>query len=120
MVQALGGIAAHAEVEDALAQRVAHDNPKNYQLWNHRRRCALARGPEHAEQVRLFGTTALPPALWSLWQGPCVCLPACQRASQPEGEGIIASWEFHACQTPRLLGAELCFGTKASWLLRES
>jgi hypothetical protein len=44
----------HAKAEDALARRVAHENPKNYQLWNHRRRCALALGPEHAEEVRLL------------------------------------------------------------------
>lgn len=48
-------------------QAVATANPKNYQLWNHRRRLALALGPEHeeAEQVRR-------PAGWVLML-PCCC-----------------------------------------------
>lgn len=30
---------------------VAADNPKNYQLWNYRKRLALHRGPESAQEV---------------------------------------------------------------------
>ena len=34
-----------------LMQQIAADNPKNYQLWNFRRRFALHRGPAHAQEV---------------------------------------------------------------------
>ena len=39
----------------ALTRRVATASPKNYQLWNHRRRLALARGVQHGEEVRRRG-----------------------------------------------------------------
>lgn len=63
-------MAERAAEEDALARRVAHDNPKNYQLWNHRRRCALALGPGHAEKARQGGDG---------WGGrlACVALQRC-------------------------------------------
>lgn len=38
--QALGGVAARADEERALQRSVATANPKNYQLWNYRRRLA--------------------------------------------------------------------------------
>lgn len=52
--QALGGPAAHAAGEKALTRSVATANPKNYQLWNYRRRLALAlgAGPAQVEEVR--------------------------------------------------------------------
>jgi hypothetical protein len=31
---------------------LAAASPKNYQLWNHRRRLAFARGPAHAAEAR--------------------------------------------------------------------
>ena len=52
-VQALGGVEAHAAGERQLMRSVATANPKNYQLWNHRRRVALALGPGQAEEVGL-------------------------------------------------------------------
>ena len=36
-----------------LMRQIAADNPKNYQLWNFRRRFALQRGLTHALQVCL-------------------------------------------------------------------
>ncbi|KAG1679478.1 hypothetical protein FOA52_011077 [Chlamydomonas sp. UWO 241] len=41
-VEALG---ADLESEEAMTDRVLHDNAKNYQLWNYRRKVALKRGP---------------------------------------------------------------------------
>jgi protein farnesyltransferase/geranylgeranyltransferase type-1 subunit alpha len=49
-LQHLGG-AASPELtaeEERFMRRVATDNPKNYQLWNHRRRWALAAAPDSA------------------------------------------------------------------------
>lgn len=51
-VEALGGIAQHAQQEADLMRRVATDNPKNYQLWNYRRKYALALGEEQGSVVR--------------------------------------------------------------------
>jgi protein farnesyltransferase/geranylgeranyltransferase type-1 subunit alpha len=42
------------EKEEALMMQVAADNPKNYQLWNHRRRFAMLRGSEHAQSELKF------------------------------------------------------------------
>ena len=39
---------------DCLCRRVAEDSIKNYQLWNHRRKIALALGPEAAAQELQF------------------------------------------------------------------
>lgn len=58
-IQALGGITKHVRIEEELMQRVVHDNPKNYQLWNHRRRFALARGIQHAEEELEFAAESL-------------------------------------------------------------
>lgn len=33
---------------------MARRSPKNYQLWNHRRRVAFKRGAEYAQQVAAF------------------------------------------------------------------
>jgi len=46
-----------AEVE--LMRRVATDNPKNYQLWNHRRKFALHRGGDHAGHEMEFSAACL-------------------------------------------------------------
>ena len=42
-----------AWIEDELdyLSRIAVDNAKNYQLWNHRRRLAFYRGPAHGLEV---------------------------------------------------------------------
>ena len=37
--------------EEALLAEVAADNPKNYQLWNYRKRLALQKGPACAQEV---------------------------------------------------------------------
>lgn len=50
-VQALGGVRARINQEKRLMRQVATDNPKNYQLWNYRRKFALALGPEQAAEV---------------------------------------------------------------------
>lgn len=50
--QALGGVAAHAAREFELTAEIAELDAKNYQLWNYRRRLALALGAAaHAERV---------------------------------------------------------------------
>ncbi|KAL4517688.1 hypothetical protein Ndes2526A_g02072 [Nannochloris sp. 'desiccata'] len=46
-----------AELE--LMRRVATDNPKNYQLWNHRRKFALHRGGGHAGDEMEFSAACL-------------------------------------------------------------
>jgi protein farnesyltransferase/geranylgeranyltransferase type-1 subunit alpha len=46
-----------AEIE--LMRRVATDNPKNYQLWNHRRKFALYRGGDHAGHEMEFAAACL-------------------------------------------------------------
>lgn len=58
-IQALGGVAAHAQQEKALTRSVATSNPKNYQLWNHRRRLALALGAAQAEEEVAFSAACL-------------------------------------------------------------
>jgi protein farnesyltransferase/geranylgeranyltransferase type-1 subunit alpha len=50
---------AGAAAEAALMRRVATENPKNYQLWNHRRRWALARGAERALDELEFTSACL-------------------------------------------------------------
>lgn len=60
--QALGGVPAHAAAEKALMRSVATANPKNYQLWNFRRRLALALGGAAAAEEVGGGRAAL--ALW--------------------------------------------------------
>ena len=42
-----------------LAHAAPQDNAKNYQLWNHRRKCALRAGPAVAERELDFATQAL-------------------------------------------------------------
>lgn len=42
-----------------LMQQIAADNPKNYQLWNFRRRFALHRGPAHAQEEMGFAADCL-------------------------------------------------------------
>lgn len=37
-----------------LCRRIAEDSIKNYQLWNHRRKIALALGPAAAEAELQF------------------------------------------------------------------
>lgn len=46
----------HPLCADAVhsCRRVAEDSIKNYQLWNHRRKLALALGPETVEQELKF------------------------------------------------------------------
>ncbi|KAL4422871.1 hypothetical protein ABPG75_009068 [Micractinium tetrahymenae] len=58
-IEALGGVAARGEQEKALTRSVATANPKNYQLWNHRRRLALALGPGQAEEEMAFSAACL-------------------------------------------------------------
>lgn len=53
-LEALGEVEERREEEAALMQRVAKANPKNYQLWNYRRRFALAFGPAHAAAEHQF------------------------------------------------------------------
>ena len=46
----------HPEVlarEEGLLAEVAADSPKNYQLWNYRKRLALHRGPACAQEASL-------------------------------------------------------------------
>jgi protein farnesyltransferase/geranylgeranyltransferase type-1 subunit alpha len=45
--------------ETELMRRVATDNPKNYQLWNHRRKFGLYRGGEHAGHEMQFSAACL-------------------------------------------------------------
>ena len=49
------GVAAEIE----LLRRVATDNPKNYQLWNHRRKFGVHRGAEHAGHEMEFSAACL-------------------------------------------------------------
>ena len=49
------GVAAEA----GLLRRVATDNAKNYQLWNHRRKFALLRGAQHAGDDLEFSAACL-------------------------------------------------------------
>jgi protein farnesyltransferase/geranylgeranyltransferase type-1 subunit alpha len=49
------GVAAEVE----MMRRVATDNPKNYQLWNHRRKFALHRGGDHAGGEMDFSAACL-------------------------------------------------------------
>ncbi|KAK9833119.1 hypothetical protein WJX74_007924 [Apatococcus lobatus] len=42
-----------------LMQEIAADNPKNYQLWNFRRRFALHRGPANAQEEMDFAADCL-------------------------------------------------------------
>lgn len=66
-VQALGGIGegaspggeARTAVEVALMRRVAAESSKNYQLWNYRRKFALARGPAHWQEESEFSKACL-------------------------------------------------------------
>jgi protein farnesyltransferase/geranylgeranyltransferase type-1 subunit alpha len=61
-LEALGGVAADLALdaeEAALMRRVATDNPKNYQLWNHRRKYAMAKGAEHAATELEFAAQCL-------------------------------------------------------------
>lgn len=61
--QALGGVAAHAAREFELTAEIAELDAKNYQLWNYRRRLALALGAAaHAERVGAVARGCLP---WS-------------------------------------------------------
>lgn len=39
------------EKEAEFLEQMLMHNPKNYQLWNYRRRFAFHRGPEHASEV---------------------------------------------------------------------
>ena len=45
--------------ESSLMRRVATDNPKNYQLWNHRRKFALHRGALHVRDEMEFSAACL-------------------------------------------------------------
>lgn len=69
---------------------MATANPKNYQLWNHRRRLALALGPAQAEEVRAstcgaewLAGCAVPqrsPPARSLPKGAAHCaIPVCEQ-----------------------------------------
>lgn len=49
------GVAAETE----LMRRVATDNAKNYQLWNHRRKFAILRGAQHVGDDLQFSTACL-------------------------------------------------------------
>ena len=53
---------AHMVREAAYLERMLDLNPKNYQLWNYRRRFALHRGAAHAPEVRLWLTCQPAPA----------------------------------------------------------
>lgn len=61
-LEALAGGEAALAAEARFLAALAADSPKNYQLWNHRRRLAFERGPAHALEVRLcafsFSTSA--------------------------------------------------------------
>lgn len=45
--------------EAMLMQRVAIDNPKNYQLWNHRRKYAMARGAAFCHEEMEFSAACI-------------------------------------------------------------
>lgn len=47
------------EKEELLMMQVATDNPKNYQLWNHRRKFAMLRGSEHVQSEMIFSRQCL-------------------------------------------------------------
>ena len=50
-IEALGG---DFEAEWALCWAIGEDNCKNYQLWHHRRRCALCMGADNADRELEF------------------------------------------------------------------
>lgn len=54
-LQTPSGVAAEA----ALMRRVATDNAKNYQLWNHRRKFAMLRGAQHVGDDLQFSAAYL-------------------------------------------------------------
>ena len=57
-VEAAGCAPEALAAEARLLADLAAASPKNYQLWNHRRRLALQRGPAHAAEVRPLGGRA--------------------------------------------------------------
>ena len=66
-IEALGGLSAVdgrdgselARSEASFLQHIAQTNAKNYQLWNHRRKFALARGPKHVHEEMAFSELCL-------------------------------------------------------------
>jgi hypothetical protein len=67
---------------------VAEENTKNYQLWNHRRRCALAEGAATAERVRRL---------------PCAfkcCLPARSPPALPDHDKRLPLLPLHSFAHP--------------------
>lgn len=55
----LTALQANLQNECVFTERVAEDSIKNYQLWNHRRKIALAMGPAAAEAELQFCAEAL-------------------------------------------------------------
>ena len=47
----LGALGRDPVTEATFLRRCTTENPKNYQLWNYRRRVALAVGPSCAQRV---------------------------------------------------------------------
>ena len=58
-VQCLVETNADMDEEWNLCLAIANSNAKNYQLWNHRRKCALRMGPENAEREMEFASAGL-------------------------------------------------------------
>eukprot|EP00892_Ulva_mutabilis_P011120 jgi/Ulvmu1/8380/UM042_0087.1 len=50
---------ADMDEEWNLCMAIANSNAKNYQLWNHRRKCALRMGPGNAEREMEFAAAGL-------------------------------------------------------------
>lgn len=74
-------MAVHAAAEQALTRSVATANPKNYQLWNYRRRLSLALGPPQAEEVGWRGMLAGGQAGVGNASAGCRRLPAAAHAA---------------------------------------
>jgi hypothetical protein len=48
--------------ERAYVEEIASDNAKNYQLWNHRRKCAMAIGEEGKHEEMKFTADVYTPS----------------------------------------------------------
>ena len=58
-VQCLVALNADMDEEWKICLAIANSNAKNYQLWNHRRKCALRMGPMNAEREMEFASSCL-------------------------------------------------------------
>lgn len=55
----LEALGSDMQQEYVFAESIMRDNAKNYQLWNHRRKCALKLGPGAAQRELSFARDAL-------------------------------------------------------------